>query len=158
MDVVDAINEITTRVLGRSGILSTGNGYLEELRPYATNLKRQLARKQSALAGEKKTHIVPTDFVVDASLLDHGRTSAYWNTPHELFARAFSAYVHDKLTHAQIESNFLNYAPDNVSIMTPWGDFNPYPSGAERKQINAAFDEVFDLLRSMCKNGIFKLS
>jgi orotate phosphoribosyltransferase-like protein len=55
-------------------------------------------------------------------------------------ARAFQGYVEDMVAAKGGKSPFLNHAPENSAILTPWGLKRPYPAGAERKAMNAAFD------------------
>ena len=98
---------------------------------------RMLAQAQ---AGDVKIKQVPTSFAMEAKSIDQGRSSDYWTTPHEMAARAFQAYVEDKIADGGGKSEFLTYGT-NTAVLTPWGWKRPFPTGDERKAINAAFDK-----------------
>jgi hypothetical protein len=84
---------------------------------------------------------------MDAKSLDQGRGGDYWTSPHEMVARAFQGYVEDAIAAKEGRSPFLNYAPENAGILTPWGAKRPFPAGDERKAMNAEFDKFIDVLR-----------
>ena len=90
----------------------------------------------------KKRVKVKTNFVVDANDMDMTRTKTYWSYPHELAARAFSAYCQDKIEEQGGESQYLVHSAENHHYL-----FNPFPEGEERKSINGAFDKFFSVLR-----------
>jgi hypothetical protein len=111
---------------------------------YSARLK-MLADAQNA---EQKTRKVPTEFAMNAKELDQGRGEDYWTTPHEMAARAFQGYVEDKIAEKGGKSPFLNYAPQNAVIPTPWGWKRPYPAGEERKAINTALESFVGELQT----------
>jgi len=83
---------------------------------------------------------VPTttsQFKANADALCGGR-SGYWNRPHEMFARAFEAYVLDKLRKSGRRNDYLVYGTDHPMA---------YPQGEEREKINAAFDRLMAAVR-----------
>lgn len=70
----------------------------------------------------------------------------YWSKPEELLARAFQAYIEDKMADAGMKNNYLtrsSIAPDENSALA-----KTYPQGEERKRFNQLFDDVFELLRN----------
>jgi hypothetical protein len=78
------------------------------------------------------THVpqtMKTDYLTEAEGLQQDKKGKrYWDTPREMFARAFDAYVADKLQERAAKNSYLaglEIAP---------------PKGEERKAINAAFD------------------
>lgn len=75
-----------------------------------------------------KEFFVPTDS--SAYYLDAKERGAYWRRDHELFARAFEAWIEDELVERGMTNSYL------VSG-TRYG--GPYPEGAERETINEAF-------------------
>lgn len=98
-------------------------------------------------------HDIHTTFYKRAESLDFGKP--YWSTPHELFARAFETYVSDKI---------LEKGGDNTYLTAYWKritgtDTDPsdadmrYPRGEERERINAAFDVLFNEIRSKEEGG-----
>jgi hypothetical protein len=121
---------------------------MDDLRGDMTRYSQRLKMLADAQAGSEKTKKVPTEFAMSAKELDQGRGENYWTTPHEMAARAFQGYVEDKIAEQGAQSPFLNYAPENAGILTPWGAKRPYPYGSERKAINKAFDEFVSVLQT----------
>jgi hypothetical protein len=148
-DALEAIGGIYKSVRGRSGF-GTGNqrGVLDGLKTSMNLYSSRLKMLAEAQSGEEKVKRVPTSFAMDAKSLDQGRGENYWTTPHEMAARAFQGYVEDKIGENGNQSPFLNYAPENKGIITPWGVSRPYPAGEERKAINAAFEKFVGILES----------
>jgi len=148
-DSLERLSEIYKAVRGRSGFDATNrNGLFDRLRGYMERYSQRLKMLAEAQSGAEKQRMVPTDFAMNARELDQGRGTDYWTTPHEMAARAFQGYVDDKVAERGGVSRFLNYGPENVGIPTPWGFKRPFPAGAERKAINAAFDNFVGLLQT----------
>ncbi|MBR0383346.1 MAG: hypothetical protein IJH61_01515, partial [Eubacteriaceae bacterium] len=66
----------------------------------------------------------------------------YWCSKCEMFARAFEAYVLDKMAEKGYVSDALVYKHEAY----------PYPEGEERKKINMALDGIFSKLK---EHGVF---
>ena len=77
-----------------------------------------------------------------------GRASKYASTTEEMWARAFEAYVYDKLKAKGITNTYLVHSVNN----NDYALFNPFPAGEERKNINKAFD---NLIKTMKNEGFF---
>ena len=90
-------------------------------------------------------------FYEDAKTLDTGKSKKYWSTPHEMAARAFEAYLADKLKEKGISNSYLTGHADNAEYK---GEWYPYPTEADRVKINKAFDELFEVIRN--ENAIRK--
>lgn len=67
-----------------------------------------------------------------------GGNNSYWTQKHELFARAFQAYLEDKMIENGIENNYLT---------RPTKDLDVYPQGVEREAFNKLFDKVFNEMK-----------
>lgn len=148
-EALERLSAIYKAVRGRSGFDATnGNGTLDRLRGSMTRYSQRLKMLAEAQAGDEKTKRVPTEFAMSAKELDQGRGENYWTTPHEMAARAFQGYVEDKIAAQGARSPFLNYAPENIGILTPWGAKRPYPYGQERKAINESFDALVSVLET----------
>lgn len=78
-----------------------------------------------------------------------GRKSRYFSKTEEMWARAFEAYVSDKLKEKGITNTYLVHSVNN----NEYALFNPFPAGEERKNINKAFD---NLIQTMKEEGFFK--
>lgn len=99
----------------------------------------------------EKEDKTPSDYLRHAQLLD-GKEAAhpYWARKQNLAARAFSAYVSDKLESLGRKNTLLCFKSDNIFYKTrtpAQGVPKPYPEGAERARINKAFDALFDAQR-----------
>lgn len=78
-----------------------------------------------------------------------GRKSSYYSTTEEMWARAFEAYIADKLKSKGITNTYLVHSVNN----SEYALFNPFPAGEERKNINKAFD---NLIQTMKEEGYYK--
>ena len=94
-----------------------------------------------------------SDFAVDSVSHDAGEVGKYMSQPVEMWARAFESYVQDKLEDNGRRNSYL---VDGTRVKYPKPQFHtrfldapgqPYPQGEERKRINAAFDNLFDVLK-----------
>ena len=91
-------------------------------------------------------------FYVESQKIDaQSRNTDYWQSRKEMAARAFSAYISDKLHAAGRENTYLTSMADNKFYVLD--GVKPYPEGEERVKINAAFDRMFDAIR---KNDTLK--
>lgn len=71
--------------------------------------------------------VAQTDFVADAQAL-----GKYWSTPRELFARAFSAVIHDRMAERGIINDFASrYSAPRIFLEARY-KASPNPEGAER--------------------------
>lgn len=147
-DALDKINEIFKAVRGRSGFNADFKGVLDYLRGSMSRYMSRLKMLADAQQSTTKYKSVPTEFAMNAKELDQGRGSDYWTTPHEMSARAFQGYVEDKIAAKNARSPFLNYGPENVGILTPYGVKRPFPYGEERVAINQAFDDLIGGLQT----------
>lgn len=89
---------------------------------------------------------VPSSYYREAQKLS-GSTGDYWKRPNEMFARAFEAYVYDKLDDQGFSSQYLvqGVEPDRYGAGFKG---NPYPAGSERTTINKSFDRLFRALEA----------
>ena len=93
--------------------------------------------------------LIPTtrrgsDFYIKALDLDQQKVDSYWSSSHEMAARAFSAYLQDRLAEQQRQNDYLAYSTQGGKSRV--GEV-AYPQGEERQLVNAAFDALFKALR-----------
>lgn len=125
---------------GQKPYLSHTLSYLElfdDAKPLAKRLARPGKLLHNAIRGG---HLDRSTFYQEARKLDRGKRDAYWATPHELFARAFEAWVADTLKSKSRCNPYLVHGvteEDNV-LWSKTAD--AYPSGQERQQIFAQMD------------------
>ena len=75
---------------------------------------------------------------------DAARLGEYWRRPTEMFARAFEAFIFDKLKSAGQQSDYLVHGNEAATYeRNPKG--NPYPA-EDRPAINAAMQKLADTL------------
>lgn len=86
----------------------------------------------------------PSDFYVKALSLDDGKVGKYWSKELEMAARSFSAYLQDKLAEQGRKNDYLAYSTQGGNNRI--GEI-AYPQDVERTQVNAAFDELFKVIR-----------
>lgn len=98
-----------------------------------------------------KTGRVVSRFYEDAKKLDDGKQKPYWSTPLEMAARAFEAYLVDKLKEKGRRNDYLSGSANNDVYDGAW---YPYPTERDRVKINKAFDELFEVIRN--ENAIRK--
>lgn len=80
-----------------------------------------------------------SEFLKNAEKLNEGLPKKYWQSTHEMAARAFTSYTIDKLAEQDRKNDYLSYEGNHQKVA--------FPQGEERKQINQAFDEVFKVIR-----------
>lgn len=146
-DAINGISAILKAVRGIEGFASDGKGSLNRIGNFVRYYGQRLDEMAKANEGESEVKSVPTDFRQAARELDQGRVGDYWSIPSEMLARAFQGYVEDKIAERGGSSPFLNFGPEGAVIVSPWGFVAPFPRGAERKAINAVFDELFQTLQ-----------
>ena len=146
-DALEKLSKIYKDVRGRTGFSQQGGWISEDLGPALRRHSARLKMLAEAQSGAEKTRMVPTSYAMEAKSLDQGRTGEYWLTPHEMAARAFQAYVEDKLGEVGAQNDFLSYGSHFVQP-TPWGWARPFPHGEEREAINKAFDKLFEVMES----------
>lgn len=86
-----------------------------------------------------------SEFYANSKKLDAERSKPYWSTTHEMAARAFQAFLEDTLKDQDRRNDYLSYGADNAL----YGGFHQaYPDGKERKKINLAFKNLFEVIKS----------
>jgi len=116
---------------------------LDQLRGLQSNVdsltfRREKAEHQTAMAADDKPELrkVSTEYARNAAHLDNEKGGKpYWSTTCEMFARAFDAFVADKLEARNAVNSYLSFGVHERETV---------PTGAERESINAAFDVVVD--------------
>ncbi|MFE5321522.1 LPD1 domain-containing protein [Paenibacillus sp. NPDC056579] len=86
----------------------------------------------------------------NCAYLDAKARGAYWKRDHELFARAFEAWIEDELADRGMTNSYL------VSDTRHGG---PYPQGSERESINSAFRRMWESLsesKILCDDRLWK--
>jgi GGDEF domain-containing protein len=89
-----------------------------------------------------------SSFATEANKLS-GKSGAdgYWSRPTEMFARAFEAYVFDRIRGNERVSDYLVHGVEPERYAVGYKG-NPYPAGVERESIGKAFDRLFQVIES----------
>lgn len=154
-DILDEMADIYKKVRGRSGFLASREGTFDKLRPYISIYRQRIEAVKDAQSGAEKVKQVPTSFYMQAKAADQARSGDYWSSEHEMAARAFAAYVEDRLAEKEAGNDFLAYHAHGAVIVPiyPEGFFRPYPEGEERAAVNKAFDRLFKTIKTRTDNG-----
>ena len=90
-----------------------------------------------------------TGYYAQGQKLDETRSSPYWATTRELFARAGAAYVLDQLDAKGARSDYLVYGADEQRYANhPVG--NPNPTGEDRRVLAEHFNNLMTEYRLRC--------
>ena len=109
-----------------------------------------LHKDREKFFAEHQPQEVRTEFDKASAVRDLKKAKPYWQTPWEMFARAFETYVIDRLARDNARNDYLSDA-DRWARHEEAGLLegpNPYPKGAEREAINAAFDRLVGELKT----------
>lgn len=147
-DTLEQLGALHKQITNRSGFDTERKGWLDDLRGYMERYRQRIAMLESAAASETKVKKVPTDFSMNAKRIDQGSASDYWNVPHEMLARGFSAYVEDRIAASGGTSDFLSYGSDNSLEKYRIFNVKPFPEGPEREAINEKFDNLFGVIET----------
>ena len=96
--------------------------------------RRYYQRLNKAMSGEATPAKLPSTYAKLSAA-----KGPYWARAHELFARAFESFMLDKLAGEGRRSDYLVHPGKQAREETD-PDY-PYPAGAERTNINAAFEK-----------------
>lgn len=96
---------------------------------------------------------VDTNYAKASAAMDAKKPAGegYWSTPWEKFARAFETFAMDALKDRQRESLYLSGLVDSAGWQA-WsaetGKAIPYPAGAERLEMQQAFQKLVDTIET----------
>ena len=107
-----------------------------------------LARDQLARlkAGSTRLQIKPTDYAQKSRDFDPG--TDYWASAHEMLARAFEAYVANKVESLGGTNEFITKGEEAYLSDADRRLAMTFPKVDDRVRIFAAFDDLFDHLRT----------
>lgn len=126
---IDTIQKMYKEVVGRKIDDDTIYWLFRYGKPskQVTEVKSESAYKKSSVELDRAT----------------GRKEAYFSRTDEMWARAFEAYVSDKLKAKGITNTYLVHSVNNGDYAL----FNPFPAGEERHNINKAFDNLIQTMK-----------
>ncbi len=161
---------------------SKGSWYYPRIKEAYNNPRQGLTPLESAIEASKRGHYKSNVYNYIARLegepievrvksrgsqfyADAADLGNYWKKGHELFARAFEAYVVDMAKSKGMWNNYLvgeNDTENESDYELKWFSkeslSKAYPQGQEREEINKLFDELFDKFRTVYGVGRNKKS
>jgi len=138
-DLVEQMNALHKEVKGRQ----IPKDRLEGIAANALHLRGQMQQRERIAAGEEISRQRSTSFLTESRKMDADRQKAYWSERHELFARAFEAWVADQVQEQGARSDYLVAFASNESYRG-----NPYPEGEERQAIGEAIGKVMRTVKT----------
>ncbi len=146
-DAFEKLNDLYKEITGRTGFDAKYYNVGD-----VAELSYILERQQNLQDQHDNKIVLPTDYKRNAKALDSNRSGGYWASDVEMFARAFSSFIEDKLKADNRVSEYLSYGSNNDFY--DWtGGAKPFPEGAERTAINHAFQKFFDILETKTDPG-----
>ncbi|CAN5813034.1 hypothetical protein BH20PSE1_BH20PSE1_00880 [soil metagenome] len=134
---------------------ASSQGFVKESNKWLADARRTLEISQRRLATlriEPKPEggygkVMSSFYAEGLKLSGKSGEKGYWTRPTELFARAFEAYVFDKIGDKGNVSQYLVQGVEPERYAEGYKG-NPYPAGLDREGINAAFDALFETMES----------
>ncbi|MBF0247042.1 MAG: hypothetical protein HQL36_03060 [Alphaproteobacteria bacterium] len=116
--------------------------------PHVQRMQERLA-KVSEMDETGDFGKVKTSYYENAMALS-GKSGAkgYWARPTEMLARSLESYVFDKLAERGDVSQYLVQGVEETLFESEAFRGNPYPVGMERKAIDAAYDKLFETIKT----------
>jgi hypothetical protein len=149
---IKALDDAHKKMTGRSFLAGDSTSYSPGKELYTQisvdNAFAKEKAERAAKAGQTEKVSRSSTFSREAAELDRTRASRYYTLPEEMGARAFEAYIADKLDEKGVRSDYLiGRGKTDNAIYRAVGLPGPFPEGEERKQINAAFDKLLNEVR-----------
>jgi RNA polymerase sigma factor (sigma-70 family) len=141
---IEDLNSVYKEVLGRSFATSADHSLGKQLFWQLKSMFDAQERLAKASEGVTEVKSRPTDYFRESRKIDDFRSSDYWSTPHEMGARSFESFVHDKLSAEGRRSDYLVHGVENKFYQM--FDLKPYPEGEERSVLDTAWQKVFDVI------------
>lgn len=125
------------------------------------HIKRLAAQISEIRNAPKPQYTADSNYYLNARLLDKahgldggGDSSSYWQRPTEMFARAFEAWVANRVEAAGGGTEFLGrtdagYLESSVEFIE-----KAYPQALDRERIFLAIDELMNVLRDDVLHGL----
>jgi hypothetical protein len=118
----------------------------QEARIVATESAKTKAEAQAIIdklkGGNSQVRDIRSAFYKNAKAFD-GAGGEYWQSPTEMFARAFEAYVSYKVEAAGLTTEFIGKGDAAYLSMADERLAKTFPKGEERRLIFAAFEQLF---------------
>jgi|GEM_PF-3413884 len=150
-EVFKEMNDLAIEVTGRSQY-KKDYGIIRNIDHYVKSYEDSTEQLKKYQSNNKELRTTPTQFYYDSKDIDKMRVSDYWSTEHEMAARAFEAYIEDKIHEQNNLSEYLVHSTHNKFY--EGFDKAPYPEGVERTRINQAFDKLFNAIEKVGFNEL----
>jgi len=101
--------------------------------------------RDALLQSEYMKRLVNTKFFKDAEKFDQKKAKSYWSSVREMAARGFEAYVQDQCAGRGWQDDYLVHGTEESRFEL--SSNAPYPVGADRESMRAAFDGLMAFTR-----------
>ncbi|NIF40076.1 hypothetical protein F3J14_04005 [Burkholderia sp. Tr-862] len=108
-------------------------------------IHRVATDRDALLQSEYMKRVVNTKFFKDAEKFDQKKAKAYWSSVREMAARGFEAYVQDQCAGRGWQDDYLVHGTEEARFELCSNA--PYPVGADRESLRAAFDGLMAFTR-----------
>lgn len=146
---LEAMNKLFKQSTGRQFHTSAEGNYGQQIANSVRQSQESKKKLDAANEGATETKKVHTNYVHEAKKLDNVRSDDYYTLPHEMAARAFAAYVQDKIEAKKNVSHYLTAKAHNKHYALIGA--KPFPEAEERTAINEAFDKLFAAVKHEIK-------
>lgn len=151
-EVLDELNKLHKKATGRSFHTSADHSTGKHIYWTAKRLQDANKKAEEASKGTAKKRRGRSNFMNEAIELDKTRAEDYYTEHAEMLARAFEAYIADKLHASNTRSDYLvGKHKTNNAIYRAVGMAGPFPEGDERVAINKAFDNLIQAIKNSRK-------
>ena len=152
----EVYDKLRSHCTSKTALTKVKDKVQQNLQYMTTNLAKAVTVKAATDLGAELPvafrghgNCLPSEFKKEADKLDKTRSSPYWATTVELFARAGASYVSDKIDAAGGRSDYLVYGADEGRhANNEWG--NPNPTGEDRLALAEHFDGLISEFRLSC--------
>lgn len=113
------------------------------------SITKDIAKTRAEMAEDARVATGRSDYEKQAGLLSGKSVNGYWLRPTEMFARAFESFVFDRIRSDSRVSDYLVHGveADRYSDSKKYKG-NPYPTGTEREDIDAAFQNLVETIQT----------
>lgn len=144
-DNLEKLNKLYKASTGRSFHTTDSKSTGNEMYWQMWRVSQAEQALKDAKSGIEKKGRGRSNFMNESLNLDQTSVGDYYSEPEEMFARAFEAYVQDKLESKGRKSQYLVARAHNKHYAML--GMKPYPEGEERTAINSAFDKLFEAVK-----------
>lgn len=131
----------------------------DQIKKHQEHVGRLVKQIHQIAAAQAASYSADTQYYLNSRMLDRANASesadgGYWQRPTEMFARAFEAWVADRIEATGATTEFLSR--EDAGYLDTSRDFisKAYPQLLERETIFAAIDDLMNAVRDEAIKGV----